>query len=162
VTDASGWFVFAHLAGLVVFVAAHGVSTFAAFGVRAQRDPRTVAVLLATSKRAMVVAYGGLLLLLVGGFGAAISTGVLDRPWVVGSIALLVAVAVAMYAIATRYYVELRQVVGDGLERGTDDSPVVDRAALAASLDTRRPEILLAVGGVGLLVIVWLMVFKPG
>jgi hypothetical protein len=29
-------------------------------------------------------------------------------------------------------------------------------------LDTRRPEILLAVGSIGLLVLIWLMVLRPG
>jgi hypothetical protein len=29
-------------------------------------------------------------------------------------------------------------------------------------LDTRRPEILLLVGAVGLLILLWLMVLRPG
>jgi hypothetical protein len=135
---------------------------FAAFSVRGQRDPRAVAVLLTASKRAVAVAYIGLFLLVVGGVGAAISLGVIDRIWVVGSIVLLVAVMVAMYSIATTYYIGIRSLVGDGLERGGDDSPTVDRDALESRLDSRRPELLLAVGGSGLGILVWLMVFKPG
>ena len=44
---------------------------------------------------------------------------------------------------------------------GTEGSPVVDEAALVDVLDTRRPDILLTVGGLGLVVLVWLMVLKP-
>ena len=32
----------------------------------------------------------------------------------------------------------------------------------AAVLDSRRPEMLAAIGGTGLLLILWLMVVKPG
>lgn len=156
------WLVFTHIAGVVLFVAAHGVSIFAAFTVRGQRDPRAVAVLLTASKRAVAVAYLGLALLLVGGVGAAIMAGVMDRLWTVGSIVILVAVMSAMYALATTYYIGIRSLVGDGLERGGEESPSVDRAVLDARLDSRRPEILVLIGGAGLATMLGLMVFKPG
>ncbi len=156
------WLVFAHIAGVVLFVAAHGVSMFAAFSIRGQRDPRAVAVLLTASKRAVALAYLGLLLLVVGGVGAALATGVMDRLWIIGSIVILVAVMSAMYGMATTYYIGIRSLVGDGLEQGGEDSPVVDRATLDARLDSRRPELLVVVGGSGLAILVWLMVFKPG
>lgn len=156
------WFVFCHIAGVVIFVAAHGVSMLAAFGVRSHRDPRAVAVLLTASKRAVVLAYVGLLLLVVGGVGAALIVGLMDRLWIVASVVVLIAVMVAMYVVATTYYIGIRSLVGDGLERGGDDSPVVDRHALSARLDSRRPEVLVLIGGGGLAVMLWLMVFKPG
>lgn len=156
------WLVFIHIAGVVLFVAAHGVSMFAAFSIRGQRDPRAVAVLLTASKRAVGLAYLGLLLLVIGGVGAGIGLGVMDRIWIIGSIVLLVAVMSAMYGIATTYYVGIRTLVGDGLERGDDASPLVDRHVLEARLDTRRPEALVLIGGSGLAILVWLMVFKPG
>lgn len=156
------WFVFAHIAGVVLFVAAHGVSMFAAFSIRGQRDPRAVAVLLTASKRAVALAYLGLLLLLVGGVGAAIMGGVMDRLWTIGSIVILVVVMSAMYVMATTYYIGIRTLVGDGLERGGETSPVVDRDVLDARLDSRRPELLVLIGGAGLAVMLGLMVFKPG
>lgn len=156
------WFVFAHIAGVVLFVAAHGVSMFAAFSIRGQRDPRAVAVLLTASKRAVALAYLGLLVLLVGGVGAAIMAGVMVRLWTIGSIVILVVVIMAMYGMATTYYIGIRGLVGDGLERGGEDSPVVDRAVLDARLDSRRPELLVLIGGVGLATLIGLMVFKPG
>jgi hypothetical protein len=57
--------------------------------------------------------------------------------------------------MATRYYQQVRALVGDG-------SGPVDQQALDAVLGTRRPELLATVGVVGLLVLVWLMVLKPG
>lgn len=156
------WLVFAHVGGVVIFVAAHGVSMFSAFSIRGQRDPRAVAVLLTASKRAVVLAYLGLFLLAVGGVGAAIMAGVIDRLWTLGSIVILVVVMSAMYGMATTYYTGLRSLVGDGLEQGGERSPVVDRAALDERLDSRRPELLVVVGGGGLAILLFLMVFKPG
>ena len=45
---------------------------------------------------------------------------------------------------------------------GIDGQPPVTPEALAAYLDSRRPDMIGAVGGLGLLVLVWLMVVKPG
>ena len=67
-----------------------------------------------------------------------------------------------MYAVASPYYMGLRKTIGDGLQTGTEGSPVVDQAALVRLLDTRRPDILLLVGGLGIVVLVSLMVLKPG
>jgi len=155
------WFVFVHLIGLVVFVACHGVSMFGAFTLRQQRDPRLVAGMLATGLRATRLAYVGLLLLAIGGIAAASSTGLWGQLWLTASVVVLIAILIVMYAVASPYYMGLRKLIGDGLGAGTETSPVFDEAALASMLATRRPDILLAVGGVGLVVLVWLMVLKP-
>ena len=149
--------VFVHIVGVVVFAAAHGVSMFVAYQVRRQRDPRSVAMLLTMSKRAVLVSHGGMLLLAVGGLGAAALGGLLLAPWVVASAIVLVAVALIMGKVATPYYVGLRAIVGvDGA------SPSVEQDELERRLVTSRPDILLAVGGIGALVLLWLMVSKPG
>ena len=155
------WFVFVHLVGLVVFVACHGVSMFGAYNLRRQRDPRTVAGMLASGLQATRLAYVGLLLLAIGGIAAASSTGLWGQLWVIASVVVLIGILIVMYAVASPYYMGLRKTVGDGLGTGGEGSPVVDEAALATLLDTRRPDILLTVGGVGLVVLVWLMVLKP-
>jgi hypothetical protein len=148
------WLVFVHLVGLVVFAVAHGVSVFAAFRARRERDPRIVATLLDVSKNAVAGLYIGLLLLGVGGLGAAWQGNLLTAPWVVASYVALGAVLVVMWSVATPYYVRMRELAADPAA-GAD-------GRLAEALDSRRPEALLAVGGAGLLVLVYLMVLKPG
>lgn len=149
--------VFVHIVGVVVFAAAHGVSMFVAYQVRRQRDPRSVAMLLTMSKRAVLVSHGGMLLLGVGGLGAAAVGGLLLAPWVVASAIVLVAVGLIMGMVATPYYVGLRAIIGvDGA------APSVESDELERRLVTSRPDILLAVGGIGALVLLWLMVSKPG
>ena len=145
--------IFLHLVGVVVFAIAHGVSIFAAFRVRGERDPRVVAALLDASKLAVGLLYIGLLLIGVGGLGAAWQAGFLLSTWAIASYVTLFVVLLAMWTMATPYYVKVRELVGDGSS--------VDAAELAKVLDTRRPEILATVGVVGLLVLLWLMVFRP-
>ena len=153
------WFVFAHLAGLVLFAICHGASAFMAFRIRGERDPAIVASILQTGALSIGPMYIGLLLLIVGGLGAAAGLNLWGEPWVIASIVVFIAVLVLMYAIASPYYMALRKSLE---ERGPDGRPTVEPAALARQLDTRRPEILALVGTVGLVLLVWLMVIKPG
>jgi hypothetical protein len=151
------WLVFAHLLGLVVFLVAHGVSIFVAFRIRGEPSREVVAAMLELSRRAAQTVYLGLALLGVGGLGAAWSAGLLTAPWVVASYVVVVLVLVAMFAIASPYYHGLRAELA-----GSAGAPPLDDAALAARLRSRRPELLVTVGGVGITLLVGLMTLKPG
>jgi len=153
------WFVVAHLVGLVLFAISHGASAFMSFRVRNERDPVVVDALLKVGGIAVGPMYIGLLLLIVGGLGAAAGANLWGQPWIIASIVVLVVVLVVMWSVASPYYMGLRKALE---ERGPDGRPTMEPAALAAMLDTRRPEILALVGTVGLVLLVWLMVIKPG
>ncbi len=150
------WLATLHVLGMVVFLVSHGVAMWVAFRIRGERDRDVIRVLLAMSTRGNQVMYVGLVLLGVGGLGAAASAGLLAAPWVVASYLVLAVILVAMFAIAGSYYYGLR----DGLQ-GTSKVPRLDDEALAARLRTRRPEILAAIGGTGLAALVALMTVKP-
>ncbi len=152
------WFVLAHVLGMLLFVGAHGVSMWMSFRVRAERDRAAVIGLLATSAAATRVAYLGLLLLGIGGIGAATIAGLWTTTWVLGSVAVLVAAFVVMYAVAAPYYYGLRDAIAGNAKKGV---PPVDDEELAARLVSRRPEVLAATGGLALVVLVALMVLKP-
>ena len=152
------WLVFVHLGGLILFVGAHGVSMAIAFEIRGLRDPEAVARQLGLSQRTMGIAYLGLILLAAGGLGAAWVARLLATPWVVASAVVLVMVSGAMYAVGTAYYVTLRRAVA----ADTTGRPAISPDALEALLASRRPEVLAAVGGLGLAILTWLMVLKPG
>jgi 1,4-dihydroxy-2-naphthoate octaprenyltransferase len=153
------WFVFAHLVGMVLFAISHGASAYVAFRVRSDRDPRAVASLLAMSELAKGPMYIGLVLLLIGGAGAATAAGLWLEPWIIASIVVLVVVLGVMYSVATPYYGQLRTAVGDP---SANVPATVSPEQLGSILESRRPEALLAVGTGGLLILVWLMVLKPG
>jgi hypothetical protein len=150
------WLVFAHLVGLVVFAMCHGVSIFSAFRIRGLRDTAAVRDQLALASQSSRVMYIGLLLLAIGGIGAASSANYWGAAWITWSIVVFIAVIIAMYAVAAGYYYPLRDLVN-----GKDGVAPVEGEALAKALDTRRPELLMAIGGGGLLILIWLMVLKP-
>ena len=135
------WLVFVHLVGLVLFLLAHGVSMFAAFRVRRERDRGTITTLLMLSSTGSQASYLGLILLGIGGLGAAWQGSLLMAPWVVGSYVIIAIVLFAMYAIGASYYYALRESLN-----GTERNPRLDDAQLIARLESRRPEALAAVG----------------
>ena len=149
------WFVFTHLVGLVLFVFAHGASAFATYEIRSMRDPEVVRGYLHLSQQATKVAYVGLVLLIFGGAAAASVNGSWGQTWVWGSVVVLIVVIAAMYAVGASYYYRLRDLLA-----GKDGTPI-DPTSLATYLESRRPDILGAIGGIGLLVLVGLMVMKP-
>lgn len=156
------WIVLLHVIGAFVFVLSHGASAWVALLIRRERDRARISALLDLSSASIGGTYVGLLLLLIGGIWAGIYGGHFGRAWIWAAIGLLVVVIVVMYAVATPYFVRLRAAVGTGV-RGAPPDPALaasdeDLAALAA----RAPvAMLLAVGTVGLLLILWLMVIKP-
>jgi Predicted integral membrane protein (DUF2269) len=150
------WLVFAHLVGLVIFAACHGVAMFSSFRIRGLRDAAAVRDQLELAQRANRYMYIGLLLLAVGGIGAAFSADLWGAAWLTWSVVVFIVVLVAMGAIGGSYYYPLRDLVA-----GKDGAAPVEGDALAKALTSRRPEILTLVGSAGFLVLIWLMVLKP-
>lgn len=153
------WFVLAHLVGLVLFAVCHGGSVFMSFRLRGERDPVVVESLLKVGQLSVGPMYIGLLLLGVGGLGAAAAGNLWGQPWILASIAVFVVVLIVMWSVASPYYMGLRKAFE---ERAPDGRPTIEPAELARLLRTRRPEVLALVGTVGLVLLVWLMVIKPG
>jgi hypothetical protein len=163
--DVYPWIVLLHIVGAFVFAISHGVSGFAAFAIRASRqDEARVRTLLEVSGYSLGSMYIGLLLLLVGGIWAGIYAGHFARGWIWAALIVLVVVIVAMYAMASRFYAEVRTAVGlpsSQDKKGVPPAEPLGSQELAAKLDTRRPEALAGIGIVALLLILWLMVVKP-
>jgi hypothetical protein len=160
------WLVFLHIVGAFGLVLAHGVSVFAAFAIRGTRERARIVSLLELSGVSLGVLYISLLLLLLGGILAGIAAGwyTSGRLWIWAALILLILIVVSMYAMASRYYALVRNAVG--LKAATDpkDAPPPAPASeqeLDALLRTNRPEQLAGIGGIGFLLILYLMVFKP-
>ncbi len=151
------WLVFLHLLGLALFLLGHGVSIGCSFRMRRERDRAVIAALLDLSARANQFGTGGLVLLGIFGLAAAWNTNQLTAPWIVGSYVVVVIVIIAMGAIASGFYYPLRDALG-----GAKGATPIAEAELVERLDNRRPELLLLVGGIGLILLIWLMVLKPG
>lgn len=161
------WIVFVHVAAAFAFVLSHGVAVFAGFRVRQERDRARIAALLDLSTASLRLMYGALLVLVVAGLSAAGMGGWLGRLWPWTSIGVLIVVAAAMDLIGTRHFLRLRQLVGASISPGRArrlapaPDPETAEKELALRLRSGRPELLAAIGGGGLLIVIWLMVLKP-
>jgi hypothetical protein len=158
------WVVWLHIVGGFAFVLAHGVSAGVSLKLRGEREIPRVQVLLDLSNVATQGMYVGLVILLVGGIAAAFMAGLWGRGWIWTALAILVLMIVFMYARASRYYGAIRRAAG--LEwyipgKGQGPAGTSDAAELSRLLAIPRAVELAAIGVIGLLAIIWLMVMKP-
>lgn len=158
------WIVFIHVISAFLFVAGHGVSMFVAFQVRRETDRGRIAALLDLSAGSLILATVAAIVLLIAGILAGIVLGSWSRWWIWVSLALLVVIGVLMTPLGVGHLNAIRMAVGvrtrDLKEGDPDPTPASDEE-LAAVLASRRPEQLLLIGGVGFVVLLWLMMFKP-
>jgi hypothetical protein len=158
------WVVFVHVAAAFLFVMGHGASMWASDQIRKERDVARIRVLLEMSGRSLGLVYGSLLTLLVAGIVAGIMGNHFGRGWIWAAIAVLVAVIVLMYILASSFYGKVREAVGMRSMRTPKDAPdptPLSSEAMAALVDNRRPDVIGLVGVFGLLILIWLMMFKP-
>ena len=156
--------VFLHVAGVLVFVMSHGTSVAVALKLRRERDPARIAALLDLSETSIYGVYVGLLVALATGIAAGFLGGWWGELWIWLSLALLIALIVAMYFLGSSYYGRVRHAVGIPHFTDRKDAPSPEPAtpeALAVLLDSPRPFLLAAIGGGGLLILLWLMYYKP-
>jgi uncharacterized membrane protein len=159
-----GWIIFLHVLGAFMFVAGHGVSMFAVFQARRERDRAKLAAVLDLSGWSLAVAGIGLLVLLVSGIVAGIVLGSWGRWWIWVSLALFVVIGLVMTPAGGSYLRALRLAIGQrpGNAKPGDPDPVpVTDEELAALQAGRRPELLLVLGAGGFVLILYLMMFKP-
>jgi hypothetical protein len=161
--DLYPWFVFAHILGAFIFAASHGVSTWLAAEIGGERDPVRIRALLALSGKSLLGLYVGVVVLLIGGVAAGISGGHFARLWIWLALGLLIAITVAMFAIASPYFGRLREAVGAPTRTSPEGTGTVTvTAPELEALVARNPAgILSAIGFIGFVAILWLMVFKP-
>lgn len=153
------FWVFLHLVGLAGFLTAHGVSVWAMFEVRGIRgDRERILDLCDLSKRTVPPMYVATALLLVGGVAAGIQGRWFSGWWLWVSVVVLLVTMAVMSSVATPYMKRLR----DGCTRWHDGTYTMSDDELQAALTGPVTTIVSAVGTLGLLVILYLMVYKPG
>src|SRR4029077_16625880 len=158
------WIVFLHVAGAFTFVLAHGVSAGVALKLRQEREVPRIQALLDLSKTATQGMYVGLVILLIAGITAAFMAGLWGRGWIWTAIALLILSIAFMWTRASVYYGEIRRAAGLAyyiLGKGSGPPAAPNATELAGLLGSSRAMETVAVGSIGLLAIIWLMVMKP-
>ncbi|HUR67651.1 MAG TPA: hypothetical protein VM370_00265 [Candidatus Thermoplasmatota archaeon] len=158
--------VVAHVASAFAFVLLHGPSIAAMMRLRTERDVGAVRALLDMSRAWSGWSWAAWASLATSGAALAASEHTWARPWVWGSIVVLVLVTGSMSPLAARAFNHAREAAGlpwfDG--KGVREPKPVDPRALEAALATirARAAAVLAIGAIGLAALVFLMVAKPG
>jgi Predicted integral membrane protein (DUF2269) len=158
------WIVLLHIVGAFVFVLSHGASIWMVNVIGREKDARRIAAVADLSSASLVAAYIGLLLLLVGGIWAGIAGDWFRFGWIWAALVVFVAITIAMYVIATPFFKRLRIALGQRVAGMAKDAPLptpAPDAEIIAIASNAPANALNAIGFVGLLVILWLMVLKP-
>jgi hypothetical protein len=151
------WWLLLHLTGVLVFVGAHGVSMFVMFRIRGERDRQRIAELITFSGTTTRPMYIGLLILTVGGVGAGLTLHLFSQLWLWIAIVILLVTIGLMTATASPYFRRITaacEVRPSGVPRVSDEE-------LEQLLRSGEATLIVVIGIVGLLSILYLMLFKP-
>jgi len=161
------WIVFTHVVAVLSFLLAHGVATVVTFTVRGEREVERIRALLDLSRATRGLATVSMLVMLAAGIIAGFMGNWWGRGWVWASLGLLVVIGMTMSLIGSRSFNRIRQLVQpemtpSRMKQKSQPSPVVSAdQQLADVLAATHPALLTIIGGGGLVVILWLMMFKP-
>ena len=151
------WWLFVHLVGVLAFIGAHGVSMFVLYRIRGERDRQRIAELISfsgTTARPMYIALG---VLVAGGVGAGITLHRFADWWLWISIGILLATIGLMTGLAKPYFSRIQaacEVRPSGVPRVSDEE-------LTQLLRSGEAHVITAIGVIGLLAILYLMLFQP-
>jgi plastocyanin len=151
------WLVFVHVVGVFGFLASHGVSMYVTFELRGTRDPKRMVSLLELSGSSIRAFYWSMGVLLAGGILAAFMGHWWSYAWIWAAIIVLLVVSLAMMRMARPYYRRVG-LVARALAGG---ATAVSEEELSAIVRGRRPLVVAGIGFVGLLLILFLMMFQP-
>jgi hypothetical protein len=144
---------FLHILGAFGFIAAHGATATVTFVMRREREPERIRTMLDLSRSTRHLMYSSFLTLLGAGIAAGIIGGWFRSGWWIWtSLALLFVLFAAAFPLAVPYFRAIRREL---------DREVTDRATLDALLASPRGLFLAWFETIGLLIIIYLMVFKP-
>ncbi|HEY8170190.1 MAG TPA: DUF2269 family protein [Candidatus Limnocylindria bacterium] len=148
---------FLHVAGVFGFLLAHGTSVTVMFRLRTERSRERIGTLLELSSTSMTLFYASIVVLLGAGILAGFIGNWWRMLWIWVSLGLFIAIAGAMYPLASSYFRRVRRAVGSR----PSGAPMASDEELDELLSSSQPLIIALVGFGGILVILWLMLFKP-
>jgi len=151
------WWKLLHVLGVLGFVMFHGVSIVVAFRLGKERDRTRIAELLQFSGASIQGMYASLVVLVVFGVVAGFAGKWWSYWWIWISLGLLVLTGVEMGFVARPYYQQLKDAIQlrpSGVPRKSDEE-------LDQLLRSRLAMLNAAWGLAALVLIAWLMIWKP-
>jgi hypothetical protein len=156
--------VFLHIASAFSFFMAHGASAVMSFQIKREKDIERIKAILDLSNAALPFAYLSLMALLLAGIGAGIMGNWFSRGWIWAAIVLLVLMWIGMVVYGIRYFTPIRKALGmpyrdrDGEHEGESPARVEEIRAL---IEASNPYIMAGMYAAFILLMLWLMNYKP-
>jgi predicted PurR-regulated permease PerM len=158
------WIIFLHVVSAFIFFMAHGVSIGVALWLRREHQLERLRMLLELSDASRRFVRGSLVVLLLSGIAGGFMLNWWHMGWIWVSLALLVFITVVMFRGMSPYFNKLRKAVGSPYQEGGKIRPALEAAPAAeieALLTTGNMVVMTGIGIGIMVVIVYLMMFKP-
>jgi hypothetical protein len=150
--------VYLHVFSAFSFIAIHGVSMAVLYAVRNDVDRKRVAALMRFSAWSVAPMYVSLAMVVGTGLWMGFEvTGWFSKAWYWLALTLLIVITAFMWFVARPFGERILAACAirpSGVPRRSDEE-------LSQILRSRRTHVITAVGGIGLAVILFLMVFRP-
>ena len=158
------YLVLAHVLGVVIFAAGHGISMALIALMRRERSAERLRAMLDMSLGGLIATYAGLLVIIASGIWLGFAGDYWGQGWLWTAIAILVAIMALMMFNGVTYFSRIREAVGLQPYRFTSQvtlGPVASDAEIAALVQSPRAGQTMSLGTLALIAILVLMVLKP-
>jgi hypothetical protein len=150
------WLLFLHIASVLALLATHGASMAVLYAIRRERDRSRIMSLVQLSGQSVIPMYVSIVAIVVFGVLLASRLHLWGRTWIWLSIVVLIATIVLMGITARPYFARVKeacQLRPSGVPRISDEE-------LGDVLRSARAHVISAIGVIGLLTILYMMVFQ--
>jgi len=151
------WLKFLHIVAVLALLGTHGVSMTVLYAIRRERDRAKIMAMIAVSGQSVIPMYISIGAVVVFGVLLWVKFYGLGTTWLWLAIVLLIAMVGLMTATAKPYFARVKeacQLRPSGVPRVSDEE-------LGEVLMSAKAHLIAAIGVIGTLAILYLMVFKP-
>ena len=154
------WVVYLHVTAVFVFLIQHAADILVTFKLRQQTEPEgiyaTYSFMLNNNVRNLRITY---LLIIVTGAIAGVITPWWRQGWMWTALGVMILIWIIMKRMAPIYLTAVDNIAEEAMKNKADPTAI---EKFKNDLKARRePEIMAITSGIGLLIILWLMMFKP-
>ena len=151
------WLKFLHILAVLALLGTHGVSMTVLYAIRRERDRAKIMTMMALSGQATIPMYVSIGAVAVFGVLLWVKFYGVSTTWLWLALVLLIAMVGLMTATAKPYFARVKeacQLRPSGVPRVSDEE-------LADVLTSAKAHLIAAIGVIGTVAILYLMIFKP-
>ena|ERR1700752_218494 len=154
------WVVFLHVTVIFIFLIQHAAEIIVTFKLREQKEPdgifATYSFMLKNNSRNLRITYS--LIILTGAVAGFMSVW-WRQGWMWSALGVMILIWIIMVRFGGNYLTAVDAITDQALKNKDDESAI---EKFRRDLKSRRePEIMTITSVMGMLIILWLMMFKP-